>query len=202
MTEPRHVSELLAEWVARVAALGPFLVRIEMTQPTLDRLKTLTPEVKSQVARGQALGYLSSDRVSPLAGVAVRAVSDLPPGALRLHYSDGRVVTRYRLVRDPRALQVCFRDQEYGLRANRGERHGLSLMVRFGRSWVYGDQWPGTSWKGPRLCPYVPGLARLAELAGLELTEWQQDYVARAMRAHAAGQPVQVNMPRHFGRLW
>lgn len=43
-------------------------------------------------------------------------------------------------------------------------------------------------------------LKALTDMAGLELTDWQRDYLTEAMKAHRAGRPVSVNAPRQHGR--
>jgi hypothetical protein len=175
MPEPRPIRALLAETLAAIRAAGPVLTKLDVS-----------PQLYATLSRAhfadQALhGYSAA----PWLGVPVYVDRELPPYARREHYSDGRVITRYRLVMDPRVLQVSFRDQTYASPPEGPERHGLSLMVRWGRAWIYAEDVDacGCSWKGARSCPYLPGLARVAELAGLELEPWQRARAAQALRA-------------------
>ena len=178
--------------------LGPVLTKLEMPPATYDALK------RQQIDRlANALPVPGIDPAA-IIGVHVLVVRDLPPGALRLHYSDGRVVTRYRLVRDPSVLQLTFSEEVYGgRRGQAAERHYLTLCVRRW-GWVHAtDEWGASAtheWAGQRVSPYVPGLARLAELAGLELTDWQRDYVARTVKASFTGHHLHTVYPRHYGR--
>lgn len=174
MSEPRRIRDLLA--MARMAARvsGPQLTKLEVS-----------PEVYAAVTTAHFTGLANlttEPDYRPWLGVPVyvRDRSNLPPWARREHYSDGRVVTRYRLVMDPRVLQVRFMDQPYAKAGGGPERHGLSLQVRrFG--WEHLVGYPGSAWKGARSCPYLPGLKALTDMAGLELTDWQRAYVTKAM---------------------
>lgn len=190
VTEPRRIGELLTETLAAIRAAGPVLTKLD-----------ISPQLYATLARAHfAEQALHGYSVAPWLGVPVYVDRKLPPYARREHYSDGRVVTRYRLVMDPRALRVAFRVVEYGgRRGQAAKRHALGLMVkRFG--WDYADVDPrGCSWEGQRVSPYLPGLARIAELAGLKLTDWQRDYLGATLRGHRTS-PIQLNVPRMHGR--
>lgn len=186
MTEPtaEDYQANLAAAVAMFKALGPFLVRLEVSPRQAENLRRrVTPERRPDLA-------------ARLAAVDLVVVHDLPHGAVRLHYSDGRVVTRWRVVMHPKVLQVTLQETPYG------KSHGLRLMLnRHGYGWT--PDWRDDAgrviehvWKGQRVSPYIPGLTALAQVAGLELTAWQRDYVARAVR-HPG--PITLQVPR---RLW
>ena len=88
------------------------------------------------------------------------------------------------------------------MRATRNAADLTLCVRRWG--WVHAtDEWGASAtheWAGQRVSPYVPGLARLAELAGLELTDWQRDYVARTVKASFTGHHLHTVYPRHYGR--
>lgn len=192
MTDPMHVSEALGNVLramGELERLGPFVTRLKMGEDLYRRIR----EEAAQVP-------LDLSPWVPAHGVPVDIVQDLPPMAYRIHWSDGRVATRYRKVLDPRVLQVRFRVQPYG--GHRGpERHGLGLQVRR-IGWVYADVDPrGCSWEGPRASVYLPGLAALAERAGMTLAPWQNDYLGALVRLRAAEayRPSTVIVPKGHG---
>lgn len=174
MTDPTHVSEALGNVLramGELERLGPFVTRLKMGEDLYRRIR----EEAAQVP-------LDLSPWVPAHGVPVDIVQDLPPMAYRIHWSDGRVVTRYRKVLDPRVLQVAFREVTYGgRRGQAAKRHALGLMVkRFG--WEYADvDARGCSWEGQRVSAYVPGLARIMELAGVTPEPWQHVTAARLL---------------------
>lgn len=198
MTEPTPL-ERLRDAMELVRQASPFLTRVELTQATLDALRAA---VEDRITR-----TLPSTLVSAW-GVPLQVADDLPRGAVRLHYSDGRVVTRWRVVMHPKVLQVAVTAGARSVPYGRGRRmeHTLTLMVRrFG--WVPAQDPEGRSltweWVGERVSAYWPGLAELTKAAGLELTKWQRDYLSALKAAQRAGyRPSVLTVPRNFGRLW
>lgn len=91
MTEPRPIRDILPEALAAIrslAAQGPQLNRLDLSVVLYDALH------REHVDRYSHYGLDSR----PWLGVPVFVDRALPPWARREHWSDGRVVTRYRLV--------------------------------------------------------------------------------------------------------
>lgn len=190
--------EELTKALRAIRELGPALTHLWVAQDLYAQLHRET------AARFVSTGHLTLPPLGP------RVIVDpaLPGGAYRARWSDGTERTHYRLVLDARLLRVAVSSVALR-RTGKPQAYELQLQVRtFGwqaASDVWGRSTPSTEWEGQRSCPWslmVSDLQRtvaeLVEAGGLQLTDWQRDYLARAYYSREYVAPITLQTPR-FG---